>query len=135
MHPIRLRNKEKSLLRSTPRVAKHFRGEGFQYGTRLPGIRGQASLPARLFEEFLATPSMLHRNLGQQQSTPYTQGHDQAMFADFHLARVDGMEERKDAERHPELLKFVTRDRNESRVLRCGCARRLEDSTVQGGNG
>jgi hypothetical protein len=57
------------------------------------------------------------------------------MLADFHLARVDGTERRKYAERHQELVKFVARDRDESCVLRCGGARRLKYSMVQWENG
>ena len=47
-------------------VAEHLGGEGLEGSPLSPGIGGQASFPASLFEEGFAVPVALDGNLGQQ---------------------------------------------------------------------
>ena len=49
-------------------VSKHFRGKGLELRAGLPGVQGQACLPASLLEESDAVPAVLDGHLGQKQA-------------------------------------------------------------------
>ena len=55
---------------------------------RLPGIPRQAGLVAGMLEKRRAVPAVLGCDLGQQQAAPVAVADDQAVTADFDVARV-----------------------------------------------
>jgi hypothetical protein len=66
-------------------IAEHFGSECFDGGASLPAVGGKAGFAAGLLKEGEAIPSVLDRNLGQEQAAAGVEAHDQAVPADLDL--------------------------------------------------
>src|SRR5438128_5291200 len=79
-------------------VAKNFRCERFELRTCLPPGQWQARFLAGLFEESDAIPSVLARDLWQQQAARTRHGDKEAIPADFVRLGSHGFDLRKNTE-------------------------------------
>src|SRR5436309_15005327 len=79
-------------------VSKNFRGKRFKLRARLPSIQRQSRFLAGLFEESDAIPSVLDRNLGQQQAAMTRHADKEAMPGNCDLLGANGLEMGKDTE-------------------------------------
>ena len=75
-------------------IAEHFRHEGVNDRTFLPGIRGQPSFAAGLFEKGDAIPVALDGNLRQEQATASMLADEQAVASNLNVFCRDGLRRR-----------------------------------------
>ena len=82
-----------------------------------PGVRGESGFDTRMIEERIAVPSVLARDLRQQQSAVRALLDNQPMTADFDfLDRLDLALGREHRDLDVDVVEFLRRDRVEPRI-------------------
>ena len=111
-------------------LAEDLRTEGFEAGAFLPGIRRQSSFATSLLQKSLPVPSVLNRNLRQQQSAPAMPTDVQAVAANFYFFRTNRPRRSENAELNFELRSLFRGYRREAIIFESSGASGFRDRAI-----